>query len=166
MKRAGIIALLFTAFLAHSASAADGYWVWVDKNGVTNYSQQKPRDHPARHVVGTGPYGYDQTLEDSRRPGMAPPPPKATPKPPPPETTSKKKVDPDKLIAAQKAKIQRQLAEQKRKNCEQARANLKTLQRPRIRSKSSDGQVFVMSPQEKQSRIEQAQQAIRANCGG
>lgn len=165
-KLATLLSLL-AAFLAQSAFADSGYWEWKDANGVTNFSQQKPKDHAAKHVIGNGPYGYKETLEDSRRPGMAPPPKKAeAPKPAMADKKPGSNVNPDQLIAAQKAKMQQKVAAARQKNCTQARRNLKALQRPRVRTTGKDGKVYVMSPKRQQSLMDDAQKAIDENCGG
>lgn len=159
------IAVLVAALIAQPAFASNGYWVWVGANGVTNFSQQKPRHHAAKHILGTGPYGYKETLEDSRRPGMAPPPPKAAPaKPSMPVQKSKSTVNPDQVIAAQKARLQAKVDALKRKNCAQARKNLKALQRPRVRVTGKDGKIHIMPPQQQRMRRKAAQKAIQDNC--
>lgn len=165
MKRLKYITVLLCVFMAQAALAANDYWVWVDKNGVTNYSQQSPKNHAATHILQSGPYGYPQTQEDARRPGMAPPPaPAADSKPAPAKPKAAAPVDPNKLIVAKKAKLMRQAASIKRKNCEQAQSNMKQLQRPRLRVTDPDGKTHVLSPQEKQTQLDRTQAAIKHNC--
>ena len=162
--------LVLSVFLAQVALAAKDYYVWVDDNGVTNYSQQKPRNHPARHVTEPGPYGYNETEEDLRRPGAdRRPPPDEQPvaKQPAATTGEQNQVDPDKLVAAQREQLARQAAEARRRNCEQARKNMAKFQRyARIRTAGPDGNQRVMSPEEKQAEVDRAQAAIQENCSG
>lgn len=158
--------LLILALLAKSALAGSGYWVWKDANGVTNFSQQKPKNHKAKFVGGTGPYGYTETTEDSRRPGGAlPPPPSDKPVKKQAAPKAKKKINPDAVAAAAKAKIERQVAAAKQKRCEQARRNIAEFKRhPRIRMTGKNGTVHVMSPQEKQAQLDQSQAVIQSDC--
>jgi hypothetical protein len=162
--------LVLSVFLAQVALAAKDYYVWVDDNGVTNFSEQKPRDHAAKHVTEGGRYGYKESPEDLRRPGVdrRPPPDETTAAPPPKATSDQQnQVDPDKLIAAQREQLARQAAQAKRKNCEQARKNMAKFQRyARLRTTAADGSQRVMSPEEKQAEVNKAQAAIRENCSG
>lgn len=169
MKGLIVTALLFTVFFARSALA--DYWVWVDKNGVTNFSQTEPKDHLAKHIGGTGPDGSIVSNEDSRRPGMEAyekaemKKKKAREKKLAAKVPAKPKVDPNKLVAEQRAKMQQKVAALKRKNCRQARINVKQLERSRVRSKDKDGNVYVMPPDQQQQQLKTARDAVQENCG-
>ena len=169
MKGLTVTALLFTAFFARSALA--DYWVWVDKNGVTNYSQTEPKNHLAKHIGANGIEDSAVSNEDNRRPGV-----EAYEKAQMQKRQKKEKklvarahkkprVDPNKVVAEQRAKMQQKVAALKRKNCEQARINVRQLERPRVRTRDKDGKVHVMPSDQQQQHLKTAREAVQANCG-
>lgn len=167
MSKLRLTSLVLAVFLAQTALAAKDYYMWVDENGVTNFSSQRPKDHPeAKHIVEGE--GSAENLENSRRPGHETPTRESEPAPAPQpaaKPASKQTVDPDKVAAAERAKLEQKVEAEKRANCEKARKNLAMLQRhPRIRTTGPNGEERVMSPQEKQAKIEASQTAIRDNC--
>lgn len=171
MKGLTVTALLFSVFFARSALA--DYWVWVDKNGVTNYSQTEPKNHLAKHIGANGAVDSTVSNEDLRRPGMEAYEKAQMKKRQEKEKKlaarvhkrEKRKVDPNKVVAAQRAKMQQKVAALKQKNCEQARRNVRQLQRPRVRTKGENGKVEVMPASQQQQQLKTAREAVQANCG-
>lgn len=153
--------------------AASDYYVWVDENGVTNYSERNPKGYNAQHVTESTALGFPQDSANSRRPGRPPPAqaPQAqssdTPAATAPASAPGQEVDPDELAAQQRAAFEQEIAETKRKNCELGKRNLAQLQAyARIRVEGEDGTERLLGDEEKQARIDEARQIIRENCTG
>jgi len=172
MSKLRLTTLVLSVLLAQTALAAKDYYMWVDENGITNFSAQRPKDHPeAKHIVEGE--GAAQSLEDSRRPGYeqfkreteAAAAAAAAKRAPAAKQPAKKSVNPDQAAAADRAKLEQKVAAEKRSNCEKAQRNLQMLQtHPRIRTAGPNGEQRVMTPEEKQAKIQESQAAIRDNC--
>jgi hypothetical protein len=155
---------------------AQDYYVWVDANGVTNYAQKKPLGVESRLITGSQRVGAGDQIVDTRRgsrPGaqafdnanlQAEQAAKQS------ETTSQtgstdQEVDPDKIIAEDRAIIAAKIAEQKSANCEIGKKQLTTLEMfRRIRIKDENGAERVLNEDEKATRIATARKTIRENC--
>ncbi len=146
--------------------AAPEYYVWVDENGITNYSQRNPQGVDAEYV------GPNRTV-DSRRPGQRPG--ESDPgglgdngvEQTDGDDAGENTADPEEVIAEQRARIADQIAQVKRQNCEIGKNNLAQLRAfARVRVPDGNGGERVLTDQEKQSRIAQAQETIRENCNG
>ncbi|MDZ7684322.1 MAG: hypothetical protein U5O39_04390 [Gammaproteobacteria bacterium] len=147
------------------------YCVWIDEDGVTNYSEHNPQGVDATYV------GPGQPAEASRRPGGRPGAVEDTPN----EDDEAQQanagnaeseaqsaeggVDPDELVEEERAAIEQKIAERQRENCEIGKRNLTRLQAyARIRVQGEDGQERVLTEEEKQQRIQRARQTVRENC--
>ncbi len=156
---------LATLCLALSASGAE-YYVWVDENGITNYSERNPQGYDAQYVGRSHRFGERVPVpgeEDyaGSRPGARPPAAATTP------SRAANTPDPDSLIDDQRAAITAQIAETKRANCEIGKRNLAQLEAfARIRVKDKDGQERVLSEEEHQQQIQEARQLVSENCTG
>ncbi|XOV90338.1 MAG: DUF4124 domain-containing protein [Pseudomonadota bacterium] len=156
--------LLFT-FPATSAE----YYVWVDENGVTNYSERSPQGYEAQFVGRSHRFGERVPVpgeEDypGSRPGSQPP---AEPVASASSGESAGSTDPDSLIDEQRADIAAQIAETKRANCEIGKRNLAQLEAfARVRVKDANGQERVLTEEEHQQQIQDARQLISENCVG
>lgn len=167
----GFIALLF----AVGTFAESEYYVWVDENGVTNFAEKNPQGYEARQIGRGQRYEEDvarTTQPRGRRPGAVPEP-EPEPEPTPQNTTatgvpgSDNGVNPDELVAQEKAAIAAKIAETKRANCEIGKRNLAQLESySRIRVKDDSGQERVLSEDERQGQINEARQIVRDNCTG
>jgi hypothetical protein len=154
---------------------AQEYYVWVDANGVTNYAQRKPQGFESRLVSSTQRLGSDRAIVDTRRgsrPGAqafdeaakADFAAKQAAAASEAESTSEA-VDPDKVIAENRAAVAAKIAEQKRANCDVGKKQLTTLEMfRRIRVKGEDGEDRVLSEKEKSDRTVTARKIIRDNC--
>lgn len=165
-----LISLLTLLLLASTAGAAEDYWVWVDKSGVTNYSEQPPTNVTgARHITSEQQLGVRERQFGDRDPSLIQDETPAQPTPAPGRNPSGKTgpVNPDSTIADQRAAVQAKIAETKQRNCEIGKRNLAQLEAySRIRVKGDDGKERVLSDQEHQAQIEQARQIIQDNCSG
>ncbi|MCB1644135.1 MAG: hypothetical protein KDI36_01715 [Pseudomonadales bacterium] len=139
--------------------------MWVDENGVTNYAERNPKGYDADHVTPSHRFGEriltprqaEAAAANSRRPGGQ------TPSPAAPAD----EVDPDALIADEAARIARDIAETKRSNCEVGKKNLTNLKMyTRIRVTDENGQERLLTPAEKDQKMEEARQVIKENCTG
>ncbi len=156
-----IAVTLLAGMLAGNLSAQQEaeYYVWVDENGVTNYSQRNPQGVDATYVGPT-------RAESSRRPGAVP---LSEEEEAVAETDEEggaptdEEIDQD--VAERRAAIDAQIAETRRQNCEIGRRNLAQLEAfARVRVTDANGQQRVLSDSEKASRIQEARNTIRENC--
>ncbi len=142
-------------FLALSATAESAYYTWVDENGVTNYSELKPKGYKARFVTRSYRFGYRVKEEE---------PVQETPVE---EKETARVVDPEKLIAEERARFEAELAEERRFNCDVGQKNLARLEAfARIRIKDDDGNERLMTPEEIEAKKEESRRLIRENCSG
>jgi hypothetical protein len=169
----GIIVLLL-GITAHAEEV--NYYVWVDENGVTNYSE-RPDDKLATQMSRnsrTDGRQDDETQYRGSRPGavVAPeeepqPDRTVTTTPSPVGTAGDGGVDPDELIAKERAAIAAKIAETKSANCEIGKRNLAQLGAySRIRVKDDNGEERVLTDEERQAQIDEARQIVRDNCTG
>jgi len=146
------IALLFLTLLFASVAQAKDYYKWIDERGVTHYGSQPPTaymDSATKIKVSSStPSGKAaaQTKIDAR----------------------KKKLDEKPAVDKTNTMEQQALKEQEetnKKNCEVYRKNLILIgQNHRIREKNAEGEVVMLSEEEKQSRIETANDFITEHC--
>ncbi len=128
---------------------------WVDENGVVNYTQLAPQGVEAERV----------RADTGQRIGAQPSEPAtAAAEPAEPELSEAQQRMLSRLQAAEQAR-QEELARVKQANCERARAVLERLSvHGRVRVRGEDGQERMMSEDERQQRISEAQQGVAANC--
>jgi len=153
---AGLIGLLILLY-ATTSNAEDEYYTWVDEDGVVNYSEHNPQGFDARFITSSQRFGYqsDEPLEQEA-----------------PEQTATQQTaaaeeerDIDVEIATQRARIDKEIATAKKSNCNIGKLNLAQLQNyNRIKVQDDDGQIRVLTEEEKQSRIDKAKTTIRENC--
>lgn len=169
------ICVLIVSIMSMSAFAQD-YYTWVDANGVTNYAQKSPQGHEAR-LVGRSPEAdEDDVIVDARRgsrPGaqafneatrQAQQAAEQVTQASQTDTTSEG-VDPDQIIADDRAAMAAKIAEQKRGNCNIGKNQLTTLEMySRISIKDENGEERILTEEEKTSRTVTARQIIRDNC--
>jgi len=156
----GLLAILSVS--AVFAIAEEDYYVWVDENGVTNYAQRNPQGYNADYVGRSRQLG--QRI-DPRRPGAAPIDVEQS------NNSSKKKqtktIDPDALVAEERAALTAEINATKASNCEIGKKNLAQLQTfNRIRVQDEDGVTRVLTSSEKDDKTTQARQVIQENCSG
>ena len=148
----GLLVLLYTA----TSNAEDEYYTWVDENGVVNYSEHKPPGLDARFISSDQRFGYqNDEPEEQETPAQT------TTQ----QAAAKEERDIDVEIATQKTRIDKEIAIAKKSNCNIGKLNLAQLQNyNRIKVQGDDGQVRVLSDEEKQSRIDRAKETIKENC--
>lgn len=153
-----------TVLLPLLMGASPGVYRWVDDEGVVNYSQLKPEGVDAelvnsdtgQRVVTRTPSteasaADDADLAESLGDGEAQ------------LSESQQEMLRDLRNAEQQR--QQEVARIREANCEQAREVLQRLtSRGRIRVQAEDGQERVLPEEERQSRIDEAQRAVAANC--
>ena len=149
--RANLIVAFFIISLILLTPATARTYRWVDENGQTVYSQSRP---PSGEV----------TI-------IKPPPP--APDSEPNETMNKLKA---RLDASDKAKKKKNDAKEKgdkearnaeirKKNCENAKSNLTSLeQHARVRMKMDDGNYKHLTDEERAAEVEKAKKAIEKYC--
>ncbi len=127
-----------------TTAMAGQVYTWVDKQGVTHFSEQPPKDQPSTPL---------STANRAPRPAAQ----ERTPAPQtddPKQEAINRKVKRD--VAAQQAKL--------KEFCETVRTNLAQLENnPRLRVET-DGQMRRLNEEERQARITEAKQAIEHSC--
>lgn len=150
LRRLPVIWVLLV--VATSSPAADNQtmYKWTDDRGEVHYTQFPPPGREAERL-------------------HAPPPPAESPKAVESELQQQldtmekqnEKVQQDTKDADQRAEIQKI----RRNNCETAHKNLINLQRGgNIRYKGPNGEVVRLTEEERQKRIDEANQQIKDNC--
>lgn len=144
-------------FSAHSTLAAEDYYTWVDENGVTNYAQKSPLGYEARFVSTTRAFGRRVT---------APKPAQARSNIPD-APNGVNEVDPDAVIAEERAIVAAEISRTKKSNCSIGKKNLIRLEMyGRVRVTDKNGQSRTLGTEEKKVREDKARQTIRENCSG
>ena len=147
--------------LAPAAFAENAVWQWVDANGVTNYTQQKPKGVPA--VLIAGKEKRSRASAAAREAAPAPVPEIAATNDDEDLSAEQQSMLED-LQAAERAR-QDEIAKIRQANCEKARSVLARLSaRDRIRVRNPDGTERVIGEDERQQRIQTAQDGIVNNC--
>lgn len=160
----GSVVLTFACLAVSPALIAEEYYTWVDENGVTNYAQKKPRGYEAMSVGGEEdiPFGYRRNAEPEPEP--EPDPNAGRPGYNPPDEALGE-VDPDALIAEEKAAIEAKLAEDRAFNCDVGKRNLTRLEAySRVKIVGEDGEARFMTPEEIEEKKTESRQLIRENC--
>ncbi len=151
-----ILALVFLAF-TDSARSEDPYYIWVDEDGVTNYSQRNPRDVDAKLVSKSAPFG---TKNAPTQRGIRPK------RLPAGQSQAQPAPAPDASMDKEEQAVAEEIARIRASNCNIGKRNLAKLQAyARLRVNDPDGGDRVLTDEEKQQRIENAQKTIRDNCG-
>lgn len=150
------LALLLLA-LSSSGQAEEPYYIWVDEDGITNYSQRNPRNVDATFVSRSQAFGTKKApTQRGSQPGQVPASESRA------ETTPAQDLEMDK----EKRAVQEEIARIRASNCSLGKRNLAKLQAyARIRIRDPDGGERVLTDNEKQQRIESAQKTIKDNCG-
>lgn len=158
--------LATSAALLTLSLSAPGYaetWRWVDAEGVVNYSERKPKGVDAELVAGTE---SARRRNDNRTTTATPAPPPSIPgatraQPPLNERQQQMLAE----LESAEANRQAQVAKVRQENCLTARRVLENLTvRDRVRVRMEDGSTRVLGEDERQARIEEAQQGIVVNC--
>ena len=145
------LGLMLILLVPITALPAEGYYTWVDDNGVTHYSEYKPNDYPAKRIDDTPVFGRKKLI--------------APDTPGPVVNPAKQAIDPDRLVAAERDRLQAKIMRIKQSNCALGKRNLATLLAyGRIRVSDEKGENRVLSEAEKAAKSEQARQIIRDNC--
>lgn len=150
--------LVLIAALAFSAGAAAQLYKWKDQNGHMQYGD-------------TPPPGVDATRMRAPSGGTPPSAPEGkkaeggkSEKPLSPEAAFRKRQQ-DREAAEQKDARERAQAEQKRANCDQAQAQLRTLQSGiRISSVNAAGERVIMEDDQRAAETQKAQRAVAEWC--
>jgi hypothetical protein len=150
------ITLTACGLLAMSALGESEYYTWVDKDGVTNYAET-PTDSDAHLVTRSHRFGYPTPEQD----------PESATADTATTTGTPAEVDPDKLIAGEKAQMEAAISETKNFNCNIGKTNLARLQTyGRVKIKGEDGNYRIMTPDEMDMKKEESRTLIKENCTG
>lgn len=132
---------------------ADVVYRWIDENGVVNYTQQLPRGVKAQKI--TTRLGAPSVIADVGE---------ITETGEPRALSDQQQAMLEELKAAELAR-QQEVVKIRQANCKQSREVLTNLSlTARIRVRDSSGSERVMGEDERQRRIDEAQQGIVINC--
>ncbi len=158
-----LIGLFLSLFIAVQATAEEAeYYTWVDENGVVNYAERNPQGYQAEYVTRSKRFGFSanafaetdaatetqtsQTSNDEATPDLAS----------------------DEAYQQEMAQLERDLAEEeaiRTSNCRVGRLNVTRLSNfSRVRVEDENGEVRILSDEEKQSRLKAAQKTVEENC--
>lgn len=133
--------LLAGALIAVSASA-DVYYKW-EKDGITQYTKEKPRDVPSEEIRTMGGKAPSASSSDTQA------------------TARTAAPSPGRTGAGEPAPAAKKNAE----TCKHAKTNLETLRSTAIvRMKDEYGKEVVMDDKQRDEQIKRAQEAINTNC--
>ncbi len=135
-----ILICLLAGITSYGFAGKSSFYKWTDENGVTHYSEYKPRDQVTEKVdIRTG---QSSPADEPNEPSSA--------------------QDSDNL--AQNDEVDGDLKDPER--CEAARKNLETLNGfTRVRTKDPDtGEIRYLTEEEKNQRRQQSQKAIDESC--
>jgi uncharacterized protein DUF4124 len=174
VSRAGLRAMnrrLLLIFSVLPAFAAADIYRYVDKDGVVTYTEQLPFGVTGERIVteSAGPTQTVRNLDGSTAASDVTPPasgvgaPVANDKV---KLTKQQQSMLQELKAADDARKQ-ELAKIRDANCARSKDVLERLQaRGRIRVKDDDGQERMIGEDEREQRIQEAQDGITTNCSG
>jgi hypothetical protein len=176
LRTAILLTALGTVISGLSLPASAATYRWLDDNGIVNYSERKPKDVPESRVTlvsrdvktrsGSRARQTRQdevTLASNTRTRTAPP----TTVPELPQKADLSADQQAMLEKLQQAEAERQatVAQIKNDNCDRSRRVLSNLsQNARLKVSGKDGTVRVMSEEERQKGISDAQRGIAENC--
>lgn len=140
MRNGMLLTTFLSLILMSGAAMAANYYKWTDDNGVTHYSARKPLNHDAEVIrISTGGRSQPQEAESSAA--------AATP------------AASHSLAAEQAAQ------QQDEERCNWARATLETLRNSnRVRIREDDGEVRILSEEEKAEQRQLAEEALKDAC--
>lgn len=139
---------------------------WVDEHGVVNYTQQQPTNVASERVVAgqaapSRPPGDSQTRAEPPAAAAS-----GAGQPPADRLTDAQREALKGLEAAEQAR-QQELANIRKANCERAQGVLERLTtRGRMRVRDAEGNEQIMTEEERQQRIAEAQRGVVENCVG
>ncbi|HEX4869740.1 MAG TPA: DUF4124 domain-containing protein [Moraxellaceae bacterium] len=161
MKKAPYCLALLTLALAASTAEAAKFYKWTDADGVTHYSADPPAEGA----------GKASEIRVKSRPATDNTPAAATPAAGAAAggaaaSTGKDKADAGKDKKKDEAtKATGKEPAQYAEKCKQLRQDLQTIQEhERIKTRDANGEVKVLSDDEKNARLDATQREIRAYC--
>ena len=133
-----IASLLLSSAVSHSAPA--GYYRWTDENGHPQFTQLPPDGKEAEWV-------------ESYTGRSAPPPAE--------EPAEAEQPKPEGILEGSTVEG---LPEKDPVQCKNAKQTLETLAFPRIRMRSADGSIRVLTEEERQEQRSRAEEVIKLHC--
>ncbi|HEY6095461.1 MAG TPA: DUF4124 domain-containing protein [Gallionellaceae bacterium] len=138
-----------------SFSAQGALHKWVDAKGVVHYSDTVPSSDIKAQTLRS------RNANEAAAPASG----VAAPKSFAEQQAEQKKADQAKAQAAEKTAREQENAEIKRKNCDNARISLSTLENaPRLVTYDAQGERSYLDDDTRQQRIEEARKAVSSNC--
>jgi Domain of unknown function (DUF4124) len=134
-----------------SLSVSAAFYKWVDKNGITQYSQTPPATGSYQELHSSPPAAQSNSEQPSQD-----------------ASSANKESDSNQTKTAPQAQHEQDIAKQqaaREQNCQLARQRVSILERDgRIRTKAADGSVRVMSEEEKQAKLDESRKMVEEMC--
>lgn len=142
--------ILTALFLICFSIASQGaIYKWVDKDGITQFSQFPPTGQAAQRIAPAPPPAEDPATAQERLEQKL-------------EAFDERRQAEEDSHQGQ-AQVKEQQAQRER-NCAAARHNLEILQRGRTRIRTETGETAYLSEEQRQERLEAARRAIQEHC--
>jgi Domain of unknown function (DUF4124) len=150
LRRLPVIGALLVFAAASPAADAQDIYKWTDDQGEVQYSQFPPPGREAEKLYAAPPPAQSPvTIENGLQK----------------QVETMEQQNKEQLQGAKDAKQWAEIQKIRRKNCETAHKNLINLQRGgNIRYKGPNGEVIRLTEEERQKRIDEANQQIKDNC--
>lgn len=160
MKMTSTLAALLATFLLAGTVEAAQFYKWTDEQGVTHYSEEPPPASASKSsevkVRTRLPSGAQEAQQKAAAEKSG--------------TAASKDAGADKKngkTAPAKATEEKKSTEQYAEKCKTLRANLEAMQNHgRVKASGADGEVRVLTDEEKNQRMDETQREIKAFCEG
>lgn len=147
LKAAYLLLSVFVSFtVALHAHAA--VYKWVDKDGMTHYTQEPPPSGIQGKTMAPPPEVNSDAAEQRLKN----------------EEKTLQQYQQQREKASKEQQEQQQKTQARNQACDQARLRLKSLQRPRVNFVDKDGTRRRATEEQRQSALKQAQDYIDKNC--
>lgn len=143
-----LFAALLTCSVAMAAHA--GIYKWVDAEGVTHYSENKPPQDAKNVKVIKASTTPSSDVDDARK-----------------KLDAQRKQALSDLEKKEKTAAGVPLAENRKALCDGLRNNLKVMgEHQRVREQQKDGSSVVLTPEQKAARLKELQDRLNNECEG
>ena len=150
MKATTTLAACFCALLVSAVASAEQFYKWIDAQGTTHYTEDPPPPSATNssevRVSTRQPSGSDAA-------------------PPAPAAKNSNKTDNDKKAKTDSSKNNAAVADKDPERCKILQDNLQAMQsHGRVKMTDANGEVRVLSDDEKQQQMDSTQKQIKTFC--
>jgi hypothetical protein len=150
LRRLPLIWVLLLVATASSAADTQAIYKWTNDQGEVQYTQFPPPGQKAEILHGAQPPAHTSETAGNNLQK---------------QVEKMEEQEKEQLQGAKDAKQWAEIQKLRRTNCDTAHKNLDSLQRGgNVRYMGSDGKIMRLTDEERQKRIDEAQQQIKENC--